>query len=139
MLENDNLLMKFWLHITSNISKKQTNKLKNHGIAPTPLNLPTLKAYPTPRVGDGFILLLLLKWRERMSLKIPGAIFPLCCAFLSTRVKTVWGQPPFRELGLSQINKIKHRYTSHLTFRLLIYLQLHSYNSTIHKNTNSKQ
>ena len=25
-----------------------------------------------------------------MNLEIPGAIFPLCCAFLNTRAKTVW-------------------------------------------------
>ena len=32
-----------------------------------------------------------LKWRERMNLKVPGAILPLGCAILSTRAKTVRG------------------------------------------------
>ena len=37
-----------------------------------------------------------------MNLEIPGAIFPLCCALLSTIAKTVGGccNPPFGELGL---------------------------------------
>ena len=39
-----------------------------------------------------------------MYLKIPRANFSFCCAFLSTRAKTVWGvvatPPPFGELGL---------------------------------------
>ena len=54
MLENghSNLQAKFEVHITSNIFKKI--KFKNHGIAPTPLDLPTLKAYPTPGVGGRF-------------------------------------------------------------------------------------
>ena len=32
----------------------QNIQLKNHGIAPTPPDLPTLKAYPTPGVGGRF-------------------------------------------------------------------------------------
>ena len=66
-----------------------------------PPHLPTLKAYPTPGV-DGKFGIFSLKWRERMNLKVPGAILPLGCAILSTRAKTVRGllQPPLGELGL---------------------------------------
>ena len=53
-----------------------------------PPDLPTLKAYPTPGVGGRFGIFS-LKWRERMNLKVPGAILPLGCAILSTRAKTV--------------------------------------------------
>ena len=31
-----------------------------------------------------------LKWGERMKLKVPGAILPLGCVFLSSGAKTVW-------------------------------------------------
>ena len=58
-------------------------------ITPTP-DLPTLKAHPTTG-GGGRFEFCLLKWRERMNLKVSGAILPLGCAFLSTRVKTVLG------------------------------------------------
>ena len=69
----------------------QNIQFKNHGIAPTPPpDLPTLKAYPTPGVGGRFGIFS-LKWRERMKLKVPGAILPLGCAILSTRAKTVRG------------------------------------------------
>ena len=80
----------------------QNIQFKNHGIAPTPPDLPTLKAYPTPGVGGRFEIFS-LKWRERMNLKVPGAILPLGCAILSTRAKTVrggWYNPPLGELGL---------------------------------------
>ena len=91
MLENghSNLQTKFGVHITSNSFK--IIQFKNHGIAPTPPpDLPTLKAYPTPGVGGRFEIFS-LKWRERLNLKLPGAILPLGCAILSTRVKTVRG------------------------------------------------
>ena len=69
----------------------QNLQFKNHGIASTPPpDLPTLKAYPTPGVGGRFGIFS-LKWRERMNLKVPGAILPLGCAILSTRAKTVRG------------------------------------------------
>ena len=55
-----------------------------------PPDLPTLKAYPTPGVGGRFGFLS-LKWRERVNLKVPGAILPLGCAILSTRAKPVRG------------------------------------------------
>ena len=55
-----------------------------------PPDLPTLKAYPTPGVGGRFGFFS-LKWRERINLKVPGAILPLGCAILSTRAKTVRG------------------------------------------------
>ena len=55
-----------------------------------PPDLPTLKAYPTPGVGGRFEIFS-LKWRERMNLKVPGAILPLGCAILSTRAITVRG------------------------------------------------
>ena len=80
----------------------QNIQFKNHGIAPTPPDLPTLKAYPTPGVGGRFEIFS-LKWRERMNLKVPGAILPLGCAILSTRAITVrggWYNPPLGELGL---------------------------------------
>ena len=75
----------------------QNIQFKNHGIAPTPPDLPTLKAYPTPSVGGRFGIFW-LKWRERMNLKVPGAILPHGCAILRTRAKTVRGlvQPPLR-------------------------------------------
>ena len=79
----------------------QNIQFKNHGIAPTPPYLPTLKAYPTPGVGGRFEIFS-LKWRERMNLKVPGAILPLGCAILSTRAITVrggWYNPPLGELG----------------------------------------
>ena len=53
-----------------------------------PPDLPTLKAYPTPGVGGRFGMFS-LKSRERVNLKVPGAILPLGCAILSTRAKTV--------------------------------------------------
>ena len=68
----------------------QNIQFKNHGIAPTPPDLPTLKAYPTPGVGGRFEIFS-PKWRERMNLKVPGAILHLGCAILSTRAKTVRG------------------------------------------------
>ena len=80
----------------------QNIQFKNHGIAPTPPYLPTLKAYPTPGVGGRFEIFS-LKWRERMNLKVPRAILPLGCAILSTRAITVrggWYNPPLGELGL---------------------------------------
>ena len=77
----------------------QNIQFKNHGIAPTPPYLPTLKAYSTPGVGGRFGIFS-LKWRERMNLKVPGTILPLGCAILSTRAKTVRGgvgtTPPLR-------------------------------------------
>ena len=68
----------------------QNIQFKNHGIAPTPTDLPTLKAYPTPGVGGRFGIFS-LKLRERMNLKVPGAILPPGCAILSTRAKIVRG------------------------------------------------
>ena len=60
MLENDsyNLQIKFWLHISSNISK--STKLENHGIATLPHDLPTLKAYPSPGVGGRFFVVVVV-------------------------------------------------------------------------------
>ena len=49
---HSNLQTKLWVHITSNIFK--IIQFKNHGIAPTPPDLPTLKAYPTLGVGGRF-------------------------------------------------------------------------------------
>ena len=71
-----------------------------------PPDLPTLKAYPTPGVGGRFKIFS-LKWRERMNLKVPGAILPFGCAILSTRAITVrggWYNPPLGELGLTQLH-----------------------------------
>ena len=86
----------------------QNIQFKNQGIAPTPPDLPTLKAYPTPGVGGRFEIFS-LKWRERMNLKVPGAILPLGCAILSTRAITVrggWYNTPLGELGLNMFIKI---------------------------------
>ena len=83
----------------------QNIQFENHGIAPTPPpDLPTLKAHSTPSVGGRFGIFS-LKWRERMNLKVPGAILPLGCAILSTRAKTVRGvgTTPLGELGLSNV------------------------------------
>ena len=82
----------------------QNIQFKNHGIAPTPPpDLPTLKAYPTPGVGGRFGIFS-LKWRERMNLKVPGAILPLDCAILSTRAKTVRGvgRTPLRRTSVKE-------------------------------------
>ena len=97
MLENDNsnLQTNLWVHITSNIFKISNSKIMG---SHQPPDLPTLKAYPTPDVGGRFEFFS-LKWRERMNLKVPGAILPLGCAILSTRAITVrggWYNPPPR-------------------------------------------
>ena len=101
MLENghSNLQTNLWVYITSNIFKIYNSKIT--GSHNPPPHLPTLKAYPTPSVGDRFGIFS-LKWRERMNLKVPGATLPLGCAILSTRARTVRGvvQPPLGELGL---------------------------------------
>ena len=114
MLENDhsNLQTKFGVHITSNIFK--IIQFKNHGIEPPP-HLPTLKAYPTPGVGGRFGIFS-LKWRERMNLKVPGAILPLGCAILSTRAKTVRGvvATPLRRTRVNMF-KIPRYFTEHPT------------------------
>ena len=68
-------------------SKYPIQKSRDRTNAP---DLPTLKAYPTPGVGGRFEIFS-LKWRERMNLKVPGAISPLGCAILSTRAKTIRG------------------------------------------------
>ena len=64
--------------------------IQKSGDRTNPPDLPTLKAYPTPGVGGRFGIFS-PKWRERMNLKVPGAILPLGCAILSTRAKTVMG------------------------------------------------
>ena len=101
MLENgnSNLQTNFWVHITLNIFKISNSKIT--GSHQPPPDLPTLKAYPTPGVGGRFGIFS-LKWRERMILKVPGAILPLGCAMLSTRAKIVRGvgATPLGELGL---------------------------------------
>ena len=65
-----------------------------------PPDLPTSNAYPTSRVGGRFDFFP-AKVKRKDELKDIGAIFPLCCAFLSTGVKTIGGccNPPFGELG----------------------------------------
>ena len=87
----------------------QNIQFKNHGIAPAPPDLPTLKAYPTPGVGGRFGFFS-LKWRERINLKVPGAILALGCAILSTRAKTVRGvgTTPLRR---TRVNSSLHRTT----------------------------
>ena len=99
MLENghSNLKTNLWVHITSNIFK--IIQFKTDRTNPPPPLL-TLKAYPTLGVGGRFGIFS-LKWRERMNLKVPGAILPIGCATMSTRAKTVRGllQPPLGELG----------------------------------------
>ena len=72
-----------------------------------PPDLPTLKAYPTPGVGGRFEIFS-LKWRERMNLKVLGAILPLGCAIFSTRTKTDRGvgttPPPPPPLRRTRVN-----------------------------------
>ena len=71
-----------------------------------PPDLPTLKAYPTPGVGGRFEIFS-LKWRERMNLKVPGAILPFGCAILSTRAITVRGvgtTPPLRRTRVKDVS-----------------------------------
>ena len=83
-----------------------------------PPDLPTLKAYPTPGVGGRFGFFS-LKWRERMNLKVSGAILPLGCAILSTRAKTVRGlvQPPLRRIRVN--NAVNMTLTFQVTFETL--------------------
>ena len=103
MLENghSNLQTNLWVHITSNIFKNI--QFKTHGIAPTAPDLPTLKAYPTPGVSRRFGFFS-LKWRERMNLKVPGAILPLAARFWAPGRKPLGGlvQRPLGELGLKR-------------------------------------
>ena len=64
---HSNLQTKFRVHITSNIFKKI--QFKNHGIAPTPPDLPTLKAYPTPGVCGRFKIWQIIKMKGKDELK----------------------------------------------------------------------
>ena len=84
-------------------SKYPIKKSRDRTNPPPPPDLPTLKAYPTPGVGGRFGIFS-LKWRERMNLKVPGAILPLGCAILSTRAKTVRGvgTTPLRRTRVKQ-------------------------------------
>ena len=92
-----------------------------------PPDLPTLKAYPTPGVGGRFEMFS-LKWRERMNLKVPGAILPLGCAILSTRAITVrggWYNPPLRRTRVNYI-KICWRWNM-IPVTLYLFDNIHSY------------
>ena len=91
MLENDNsnLLTKFRVHITITLNIFKIIQVLNHGITQSPWP-PNFESLPYPR-GDGRFNLFSLKWGERMNFKVPGAILPLGCMFLSTRVKAFWG------------------------------------------------
>ena len=66
MLENDhsNLQTKFGVHFTSNIFK--IIQFKNHGNAPTPPHLPTLKAYPTPGLGGSSKFFAKMKGKDEL-------------------------------------------------------------------------
>ena len=111
----------------------QNIQFENHGIAPTPPDLPTLKAYPTPGVGGRFEIFS-LKWRERMNLKVPGAILPLGCAILSTRatraitVRGV-GTTPLRRTRVNQL--CKNWLTLQKLFNFVKIDQLCKYYSTL--------
>ena len=78
MLENDNsnLQTNLWVHITSNIFKISNSKIMGSHQPPWP---PNFESLPYPGVGGRFEIFS-LKWRERMNLKVPGAILPLGCA-----------------------------------------------------------
>ena len=105
----------------------QNIQFRNHGIAPTPPDLPTLKAYPTPGVGGRFEIFS-LKWRERMNLKVPGAILPLGCAILSTRAITVrggWYNPPLRRTRVKNTNFIMHLKYIIWQTAIIIWIQSH--------------
>ena len=83
------------LQILKNNNNDNNNPiLKTTGLHQHP-HLPTFKAYPTPEVVVGSISFF-AKMRGKDEPKVPGAILPLGCAFLSTGAKTVWGllQPP---------------------------------------------
>ena len=54
MLENGHSNMQKKLVSAYHFKYFQNIQFKNHGIAPTPPYLPTLKAYPTPGVGGRF-------------------------------------------------------------------------------------
>ena len=119
MLENDNsnLQTNLWVHITSNIFKISNSKIM--GSHQPPPDLPTLKAYPTPGVGGRFEIFS-LKWRERMNLKVPGAILPFGCAILSTRAITVRGGPNPPPMGFFGVkNMVLMKYPKILTGALL--------------------
>ena len=98
-----------------------------------PPDLPTLKAYPTPGVGGRFEIFS-LKWRERMNLKVPGAILPLGCAILSTRAITVWGlvQPPLGELGLTPMHKHLQSTYENFGCRPIFYIAILKYKGIEH-------
>ena len=103
MLENghSNLQTNLWVHIASNIFKISNSKITGLHQPPPPTSQLWKLTLP-PGVGGRFGIFP-LKWRERMNLKVPGAILPLGCAILSTRAKTVtggWYNPPLGELGL---------------------------------------
>ena len=91
MLENghSNFQTNLWVHITSNIFKISNSKSQDRTNPPWPPNFAS-------SIGGRFEFFS-LKWRERMNLKVTGAILPLGCAILSTRAKTVrggWYNPP---------------------------------------------
>ena len=121
MLENghSNLQINLWVHITLNIFKISNSK--NTGSHQPPPDLPTLKAYPTPGVGGRFGICS-LKWRERMNLKVPGAMFPFGCAILSTRAKTVRG------VGTTPLRRTRVKspsYAVNKTIKGVLYLQFY--------------
>ena len=133
MLENghSNLQTNLWVHITSNIFKISNSKITG---SHQPPDLPTLKAYPTPGVGGRFGIFS-LKWRERMNLKVPGAILPLGF-FFSTRAKIVRGlvQPPLGELGLmgkkfknNNIKKKKEKNPQSILIKIIIIIKIWPY------------
>ena len=95
MLENghSNLQTNLWVHITSNIFKISNSKITGWHQPPRP---PNFESLPYPGVGGRFGIFS-LKWRERMNLKVPGAILPLGCVILRTVRGAV---PPLGELGL---------------------------------------
>ena len=107
----------------------QNIQFKNHGIAPTPPTSQLWKLTLPPFVGGRFEIFS-LKWRERMNLKVPGAILPLGCAILSTRAKTVRGTP----LRRTRVNlnpflwpymKVSTNFHFIVDFYVLVALQFH--------------
>ena len=119
MLENGhyNLQTNLWLHITSNIFKISNSKIT--GSHQPPLTSQLWKLTLPPGVGGRFGIFS-LKWRERMNLKVPGAIWPLGCAILSTRAKTVRGyQPPLRRTRVKQSSVIYIMHSCHIFLAII--------------------
>ena len=86
---------------------------------------PNFESLPYPR-SRWSVRIVFTKLKRKDELKIPGEIFPICCAFLSTRSKTVGGwcnpPPPWRtrvNILLKYTKKKLEKVTNKLTCTVL--------------------